>query len=126
MIQPESKPCLATGNHQEWKVTMQTSNTRARKFSSKVGKVLMALIFALMIGGISASPAFSEDYHDRHGGYHRDGRHYDRHYDRHEYRRHAYRGGYYSAPVYAPPPVVYDPVPYQSPGINLIFPIRIR
>jgi hypothetical protein len=25
-----------------------------------------------------------------------------------------------------PPPVVYDPYAYQSPGISLVFPIRIR
>ena len=106
---------------QEWKVTMQTSNTQVMKFSSKVGKVVMALVFASMIGGISASPAFSKDYHDRHGGYHRQGRHYTHH----EYGRRGF-GGYYSAPVYAPPPVAYDPYPYQSPGINLIFPIHIR
>ena len=33
---------------------------------------------------------------------------------------------YYSEPVYAPPPVVYYPEPYQSPGISIVFPIRIR
>jgi hypothetical protein len=43
---------------QEWKVTMRTSNTRARKFSSTVVKILMALVFASMIGGISGAPAF--------------------------------------------------------------------
>jgi uncharacterized membrane protein len=41
-----------------WKVTMRTSNTRARKFSSTVVKILMALVFASMIGGISIAPAF--------------------------------------------------------------------
>ena len=43
---------------QEWKVTMRTSNTRARKFSSTVVKILMALVLASMIGGISTAPAF--------------------------------------------------------------------
>ena len=43
---------------QEWKVTMRTSHTRATKFSSTVVKILMALVFASMIGGISIAPAF--------------------------------------------------------------------
>ena len=37
---------------------MRTSNTRIRKFSATVGKVVMALVFASMIGGISVAPAF--------------------------------------------------------------------
>ena len=37
---------------------MRTSNTHARKFSWTVVKVLMALVFASMIGGISIAPAF--------------------------------------------------------------------
>ena len=37
---------------------MRTSNTRARKFSSTVVKILMALVLASMIGGISTAPAF--------------------------------------------------------------------
>ena len=44
---------------QEWKVTMRTSNTRARKFSSTVVKILMALVLASMIGSISTAPAFA-------------------------------------------------------------------
>ncbi len=44
---------------QQWKVTMRTSNTRARKFRSTVGKIVMALVFASMIGGISIAPAFA-------------------------------------------------------------------
>jgi hypothetical protein len=80
----------------------------------------MALVVALMIGGMSIAPAFADD-NDR-GRDHRDrGRHEARgHYRGPEYR------GYYREPVYAPPPVVYAPVPYQSPGISIVFPIRIR
>ena len=59
---------------QEWKVIMHTSNTRARKFSSKVGKIVMALVFASMICGISVAPAFGRDYYDRRGGYHQQDR----------------------------------------------------
>ena len=40
---------------------MRTSNTQARKFRSTVGKVVMALVFALMIGSIAIAPAFARD-----------------------------------------------------------------
>lgn len=109
---------------QEWKVTMKTmriSNTRTRKFSSTVGKILMALVFASMIGGIFIAPAFGRD-NGRHQGYYKQGRY-------HQQGRRVYqppRRYYYTAPVYVPPPVVYYPAPYQSPGISLVFPINIR
>lgn len=103
---------------QEWKVIMNTSNTRARKFSSIVGKIVMAFVFASMICGISVAPASGENYYHGRGGYYRHG-----HY---AYGRGVYHRRYYSQPVYAPPPVAYDPYPYQSPGISLVFPIRIR
>jgi hypothetical protein len=96
---------------------MRTSNTRARKSGSTVGKIVMALVFAALIGGTSITPAFGKDNdrgHGRHG--HRPHGHY-RTYQPYDY---------YPAPVYAPPPVFYAPVPYQSPGISLVFPIRIR
>ena len=95
---------------------MRTSNTRLRKFSSTVGKIMMVLVFASMIGGIYVAPAFSRDNGRREGYQHDRGR---RGY--YQPPRH-----YYPAPVYAPPPVVYEPYPYQSPGISLVFPIRIR
>jgi hypothetical protein len=97
---------------------MSSSNMRARKFSSTISKIVMALVFALMIGGISMTPAFGDD-HGRGGGH--------RGHERHEHGGRGYQsGGYYPAPVYAPPPVVYVPDPYQSPGISLVVPIRIR
>ena len=117
---------------QEWKVTMRTSNTRASKFSSTVGKIVMALVFASMIGGISIAPAFGRD-DDRREGYNAQGRYAQGRYEQGRYvyvhGRRVYqppRRYYYPAPVYAPPPVVYAPAPYQSPGISLVFPIRIR
>ncbi len=88
---------------------MRTSNTQARKFRSTVGKVVMALVFALMIGSIAIAPAFARDNGRREHGRYEHG-----------------RRGYYPQPVYAPPPVVYAPAPYQSPGISLVFPIHIR
>jgi hypothetical protein len=101
---------------------MRTSNIRVRKLSSTVGKILMALVFTSMIGGISIVPAFGRDHRGDDGrGYYRHGRygHGGRVYQQP-------RGYYYPAPIYAPPPVVYDPYPYQSPGISLFFPIHIR
>jgi len=101
---------------------MGTSNTRVGKFRSTVGKIVMALVFASMIGGISIAPAFAKDNDKGHsqqgrGGHEARPRGYNRGHQPH---------GYYPAPVYAPPPVVYAPTPYQSPGINLVFPINIR
>ena len=110
------------------KVTMKTSNTRARKFSATAGKIVMALVFASMIGGIAIAPAFGKDKDkNKRGGYHEQGRN---EHDRYEHGRREYQSShryyYYPAPVYAPPPVIYVPDPYQSPGIELVFPIIIR
>ena len=40
---------------------MKASNTRARKFSLTVGKIMMALVFISMIGGTFITPAFGRD-----------------------------------------------------------------
>ncbi len=48
----------------KWKVTMRTSNTRATKFSSTAVKILIALVFASIIGGISISSAFGRYRHE--------------------------------------------------------------
>ena len=108
----------------EWKVTMRTSNTQARKFGATVGKVVMALVFTLMIGSIAIAPAFARDNDRGHGGgYHGRGGYGGAHG---YYGGGYYPYGYYPAPVYVPPPVVYAPAPYMSPGISLAFPIHIR
>jgi hypothetical protein len=98
---------------------MRTSNTRARIFRSTVGKIVMALACASMIGGIFIAPAFGGE-NDRREGYQK--------HSRYKHSRRVYRAPrrYYPAPVYAPPPVVYVPDPYQSPGISIVFPIHIR
>jgi hypothetical protein len=102
---------------QKWEVTMKTSNTKVRKFSLKIGKIMMALVFVSMIGGTFITPALARD--NRRQGYN------DRY--RYEYnRRMRNQPRYYPRPVYMPPPVIYDPYPYQSPGISIIFPIHIR
>lgn len=129
VITPRQHPlCCDRESVQKWKVTMRISNTRAGKFRATVGKVVMALVFILMIGSIAFAPAFGRD--NGRGGHSQQGRgggHGGRGYYRggHYYAYDAYYG-YYPAPVYAPPPVVYAPAPYQSPGISLVFPIRIR
>jgi hypothetical protein len=100
---------------------MNTLNTRAKHLSSTVGKIVMVLAFASVIGGLSMVPALGQD-HDRRQGQQERGR-YER--ERQDERgRRVYRPYGYSAPLYAPPPVVYPP--YQSPGISLFFPFHFR
>jgi hypothetical protein len=96
---------------------MSTSNTQVRKLSLTVGKIMMALVFISMIGGTFITPAFGRE-NRRHG--------YNDQYRYERGRRVYYQPRYYPQRVYAPPPVFYDPYPYQSPGISLVFPIRIR
>ena len=98
---------------------------RIKSFSSMVSKIVMALVFAAMIGGVYFAPAFGKDGNDRRGyntqAQHQQGRYEHGHYERGRYVPHTY---YHPQPVYAPPPVVYAPAP--SPGISLVFPIIIR
>jgi hypothetical protein len=99
---------------------------RARKFSSTVGKIMMALVFASIIGGISITPAFARD-NDGREGYQGQGRYEQGRRVKQPPRRYKQPPRhYYQEPVYAPPPVVYTPNAYQSPGISLVFPIIIR
>jgi hypothetical protein len=97
---------------------------------SIVGKILMALIFASVIGGISAGPALAKNDNKGHGpqqrGWQEDrNRHDNRGWQDNRGRR-AYRPyRYRPEPIYAPPPVIYAPDP--SPGISIFFPpIHIR
>jgi hypothetical protein len=85
-----------------------------------VGKLLMALIFASVIGGLSAGPALSDNDHRGKQGRH-DNRSWHNNHGREVYRPYRYR----PEPIYAPPPVIYVPLP--SPGISIFFsPIHIR
>ena len=106
---------------------MRTSNTRAGKFRSTVGKIVMALAFALMIGGILIAPAFGVESYGR-GEYGEHGRYQHGQYQQGRYQRgrrgYQHRTYYYSEPVYAPPVDVYVPTPW--PGISIVFPIIIR
>ena len=94
--------------------------------TSIVGRILMAIIFASMIGGISAGSAFGQDRYRRQvpppRGYYDDHGRYD-HRGRRVYRP---RGYYHPGPAYGPPPAFV--VPIQPPGISIFlpFPFDIR
>lgn len=98
--------------------------------TSIVGRILMTIIFASVIGGLSAGPALAKD-DNRGRGPKQQGRHDNRRFQgdrgRHDDRdRQVYRHYRYEPePIYAPPPVFYAPEP--SPGISIFFPpIHIR
>jgi hypothetical protein len=81
-------------------------------------EIVIAIAFGVC-GLAVGSPALA-DRGDHHRGR---GRHEQHDRGWHGHRRHFF---YSSEPeIYAPPPVVYTPV-YPSPGINLVFPLRIR
>jgi hypothetical protein len=92
-------------------------------FRSIVGKIMMGLALAAMIGSINVGSSFGEDNHDRggkhdNGRYEQKGRGHDR--DRHVRGRREYRPEGYGGRGYAPPPVVYEPP--SPPGISIFFP----
>ena len=99
---------------------MKTSSTW--NFRSIVGKIMMVLVLAAMIGSIDVAPALGKDDHKdrgRHDNGRKElrGRGYDRDRhvrDRRDYRPYGYGYGY------APPPVIYAPPP--QPGISIFFP----
>lgn len=97
---------------------MKTSS--AWNFRSIVGKMMMGLVLAAMIGSIDAAPALGKDKRGKHdnGRYEQRGRGYDR--DRHVQGRRDYRPYDYRRRVYVPPPVIYAPPP--PPGISIFFP----
>jgi hypothetical protein len=115
---------------------MNTSNTRVKHVSSTVGTIVMALVFAVVIGTISPVPALSQENNRRQGyqdgtrqqrlGYEESAWRQRRWHERQwqgERGRRAYQPYVYSPPIYVPPPVVY--APYRSPGISLFFPFHI-
>ncbi len=92
-------------------------------FRAIVGKMMMGLVLAAMIGSIDVAPALGKDDHKRmgkhdSGRYEHRGRGYDR--DRYVQGRRDYRPYGYRKRVYAPPPVIYAPPP--PPGIGIFFP----
>jgi hypothetical protein len=88
-----------------------------------LGRILMAFVLVMVMGGISmAPPAFARDHRGRHEHWrhHQHWRPYGYYYG---YPYEPYGYYYYPAPAY-PPPAVY--APYPSPGISFVFPVHIR
>jgi hypothetical protein len=96
---------------QEWSDFMKTSRTW--NLRSIVGKMMMGLVLAAMIGSIDVAPAFGQGDHKRMGR-HDSGRY--------EHRGRGYNQGRYvqGRRVYVPPRVIYAPPP--PPGIGIFFP----
>ena len=88
---------------------MKTSNTW--NFRSIVGKIMMGLILASMIGSIDVVPAIARDDHGRYENRGRGDHRVYRPYGHYGHRERVY---------YPPPPVVYAPPP--PPGIGIFFP----
>jgi hypothetical protein len=88
---------------------MKTSSTW--NFRSIVGKIMLGLVLATMIGSIAVAPAFADN-----GRYEKRGHAYG--HDR-NYRPYGYYG-HRERVYYPPPPVVWAPPP--PPGIGIFFP----
>jgi hypothetical protein len=104
-------------------------------YRSIVGKAMMGLVLAAMVGSINVASSFGDDDHGRggrhdsgnrgrghdNGRYEHRGRGYD--HDRYARGRRGYPSyGYgYSGPVYVPPPVYYEPSP--PPGLHIFLPL---
>jgi hypothetical protein len=106
---------------------MKTSSTWS--FRSIVGKIMMGLVLAAMIGSIDVVPALGKDDHKRmgrhdNGRYQHRGRGYDHNryvYGRRDYRPYGYYGHYgYRERVYPSPRVIYAPPPPR--GVSVFFP----
>jgi hypothetical protein len=82
-------------------------------FKSMLGKIMMGLVVAAMIGSLDVAPALGKDDH-KHMGKHDNGRYEQRErgYDRNRYMQ--------ARRVYVPPRVIYAPPP--PPGISIFFP----
>jgi hypothetical protein len=100
--------------------------------TSIVGKLLITLLFASAIGGLSAGSALGQDRYRKpapppHGYYDGRGR-YDNHgyYDSHGRRVYRPRGYYHPGPAYGPPPAFVVPVPPPGISIFLPFPFDLR
>jgi len=110
---------------------MKTSSTWSSR--SILGKILLGLVLAVMIGSMDVAPALGRDGgHERwgrhdNGRYEDNGRWHDRrghrgyyNRNRHMYDRRYYRPYGYRQRAYGPPPVIYAPPP--PPGIGIFFP----
>ncbi len=91
---------------------MKTSSTW--NFRSIVGKIMMGLVLAAMIGSIGVAPALGKDNDKRRG------KNYKHRYEQRDARPYGYHYGYRERVYYPPPRVVYAPPP--PPGIGIFFP----
>ena len=99
---------------------MKKIKIRDKKIRSTAGKIIVGLVLASLVGGLSALPALGQDHRrsappDRDRYEHR-GRDRDAYYHRRVYRDHVP-----PRPVYAPPTVVIE-LPPPPPGITIFFP----
>jgi hypothetical protein len=121
-VQPTSGSWIFGIQEEEFMTDVNSCRATSRAW---FGRALLVLAVAAGVASSATVPARADD--DHRGG----NRHYDRrdeHYDnrdRGDRRDYHPYGGYAPGYVYAPPPVYYAPPPL-SPGINLIFPLRIR
>lgn len=116
------KRSIAFGNCSHIGGTMRSSRKLVKDDRSIPGRILMAFVLVMAIGGIlMAPPVFARDRRGHHEHrHHQHWRHYGYYYG---YPYQPYGYNCYPAPVY-PVPVVY--APYPSPGISFVFPVRIR
>ena len=86
----------------------------------RLRKVVRSLAFGIALAMAVTGVAHADDHRGGKGGGH--GQAGSREWRQHESRGRGYaQTGY----IYAPPPVVYYPQ-YESPGLNLIFPLHIN
>jgi hypothetical protein len=96
---------------------------RTWNFRSLLGKVMMGLVLAAMIGSVDVVPAIGDDNQNRgrrpdNSRYENRGREHGR--GRHVQGRRVYRPYGYRERVYVPPPMIVAPPP--PPGIGIFFP----
>src|SRR3989339_847046 len=120
MLQPEDGTKPEIGTDPRRGSCMKTSS--AWSFRSIVGKIMMGLVLAAMIGSIDVAPALGKDKGRKHdnGRYEHRGRGNDRGHYVYERGRRVYRPYGYGARVYVQPQVIYEPPP--PPGIRIFFP----
>lgn len=88
-------------------------------FRSIVGKVMMGLVLAAMIGTIDVAPALGRDDHKRIKKH--DSRRYEQRGRGYNYGKpYGYHYGHRKRVYYPPPPVVYAPP--SPPGISILLP----
>ncbi len=112
---------------------MKTLTTQTRYFKPIISRPMLALAFASVIIAMAMVPALADNHDNNQGNWNNgrgNGGYYNGNGHGHHGEWHGYQQPYYNgrppphnAYGYPPPQVYYPPVP--SPGINLVFPIRI-